>query len=162
VCVCSSCVWDLFLFDVFPWHSYKNTNTVFRLVSPVCAMNTYILNVHVFTNQAPTRFESRICVVAPRIQHAGWARVSIQCRLSKGFALTWYRALSWYSSSARPFAALDDPQLVTGQQGSPSPACRQLSRAQNVCAGGLKRREYQVKARYQVGANACCMGIQLN
>jgi len=28
---------------------------------------------------------------------------------SKGFALTWYCALTWYSSPARPFAALDRP-----------------------------------------------------
>ena len=49
---------------------------------------------------------------------------------SKAFALTWY---CW---PARPFAALDVPLLVTGQQGSPSPACRQLSRARNTCAGG--------------------------
>ena len=55
---------------------------------------------------------------------------------SKGFALTWYRALTWYSSPARPFAAPDDPRLVTGQQGRPSPACQQLFRARNVCAGG--------------------------
>ena len=34
---------------------------------------------------------------------------------SKGFALTWYRALTWYSSPARPFAAPDDPLFVTGQ-----------------------------------------------
>jgi len=53
---------------------------------------------------------------------------------SKGFALTWYRALTWYSSPARPFAAPDAPLLVTGQQGSLSPACRQLSRAPSACA----------------------------
>jgi len=44
--------------------------------------------------------------------------------VSKAFALTWYLALTWYSSPARPFAALDVPLLVTRQQGSPSPACR--------------------------------------
>jgi len=55
---------------------------------------------------------------------------------SKGLALTWYRALTWYSSSARPFVAPDDPQLITGQQGSPSHAYQHLSRALNVCAGG--------------------------
>ena len=40
---------------------------------------------------------------------------------SKAFALTWYRALTRYCSPARPFAALDVPLLVTGQQGSPPP-----------------------------------------
>ena len=64
---------------------------------------------------------------------------------SKGFALTWYHALTWYSSSARPFAAPDDPQLVTGQQGSPSPACQQLSRARNVCAGGSSEGSTKLK-----------------
>jgi len=34
---------------------------------------------------------------------------------SKALALIWYRALTWYSSPARPLAAPDDPRLVTGQ-----------------------------------------------
>jgi len=53
---------------------------------------------------------------------------------NKAFALTWYRDLKWYSSPAQPFTAPDDPLLVTGQQRSPSPACRQLSGARNECA----------------------------
>jgi len=57
---------------------------------------------------------------------------------SKALALTWYRAPTWYSSPAGPFAALDVPLLVTRQQGSHSPACRQLSRARNACAGGSR------------------------
>jgi len=40
---------------------------------------------------------------------------------NKALALIWFRALTWYSSPARPFAAPDDPLLVTGQQGSPLP-----------------------------------------
>ena len=48
----------------------------------------------------------------------------------------------------------DDLRLVTGQQGSPSPACQQLSRARTVCAGGSTKGGYQVKARYQVRGNA--------
>jgi len=40
---------------------------------------------------------------------------------SKAFALTWYRALTWYCSPARPFAALDGPLLVTGSKGEPPP-----------------------------------------
>ena len=47
---------------------------------------------------------------------------------SKGRALTWYGALAWYCLSARTFAAPDDPLIVTGQQGRPSLACRQLTR----------------------------------
>jgi len=82
---------------------------------------------------------------------------------SKGFALTWYRALTcprlfilfpWYSLPARPFTAPDDPLLVTGQQGSPSPACRQLFRAENACAESSSEEiKYQVRAWYQVRAN---------
>jgi len=78
---------------------------------------------------------------------------------SKAFALTWYRALSWHSSPARPFAALDVPLPVTSQQGSPSPACRQLSRARKCVRGGLQGTRYQVKARYQVRANALLLCI---
>jgi len=55
---------------------------------------------------------------------------------SKALALIWCRALTWSSSPAPPFAALDVPLLVTRQQGSPSPACRQFCRARNACAGG--------------------------
>ena len=51
------------------------------------------------------------------------------CIYSKGFALT------WYSSTARPFAVPVLDQLGTGQQASPSPACQQIFRARNVCAG---------------------------
>jgi len=51
-------------------------------------------------------------------------------------------------------AVTDDPRLVTGQQGSPSPACQQLSRARTVCAGGSSGGGYQVKERYQVRASA--------
>jgi len=40
---------------------------------------------------------------------------------SKAFALTWYRAPTWYYSPARPFAVLDIPLLVTRQHGSPPP-----------------------------------------
>ena len=70
---------------------------------------------------------------------------------SKGFALTWYRALTWYSSPARPFAAPDDPQLVTGQQGSPSPACQQLLRARTVCPGGSSEGSTKLKHGTKLG-----------
>ena len=66
---------------------------------------------------------------------------------SKAFALIWYRALTWCSSPARPFAALDVPLLVTRQQGSPPPppACRQLSRARHACAGGSRELKHGTK-----------------
>jgi len=82
---------------------------------------------------------------------------------SKAFALTWYRALTWYCSPARPFAAPDVPLLVTKQHGSPSPAFRQLSRARNASAGSPSDESTKLK-RYQVRANAllppdCYLGV---
>jgi len=83
-----------------------------------------------------------ILVVAPqeyvnisltrRIAHTSEFRIRTP---SKAVALTLHRALTWYCSPARPFAALDVPLFVTVQQGSTSPACQQLSRARNPCAG---------------------------
>ena len=66
--------------------------------------------------------------MAARTKHGAEVRTGLYKILfyfeaSKGFALTWYRALTWYSSPARSFAPPDDPRLVTGQQGRPSPAC---------------------------------------
>jgi len=74
---------------------------------------------------------------------------------SKAFALIWYRALTWYSSPARPLAALDVPLFVTRQQGSPSPACRQLSRARNACAGGSREHGTKLKHRTKLGRTLC-------
>jgi len=37
---------------VFLWRNHKDMNSVFRLVHPVYAMNTYIFKVNVFTKQA--------------------------------------------------------------------------------------------------------------
>jgi len=73
---------------------------------------------------------------------------------SKTLALIWHRALTWYSLPARPFATPDDPLLVTGQQGSPFPACRQLSRAQNACAGSSSKESTKLKHGTKLGANA--------
>jgi len=75
--------------------------------------------------------------------------------VSKGFALTWYRALTWYSSPARPFAAPEVSQLVTGQQGSPSPACRQLSRAQNACAESSHKESTKLGHATKLGRTLC-------
>ena len=78
---------------------------------------------------------------------------------SKGFALTWYRARTLYSLPARPFAApCRDGRSATrcyrAAREPPPPACQQLSRVRTVCAGGSSGGGYQVKARYQVRANA--------
>jgi len=76
-------------------------------------------------------------------------------QFSKGFALTWYRALTWYSSPARPFAAPDVPLLVTGQQGSPSPTCRQLSRAPNACAESSREESTKLGHGTKLGRTFC-------
>jgi len=75
--------------------------------------------------------------------------------VSKALALIWYRALTWYSSPARLFAAPDDPLLVTGQQGSPFPACRQLSRARNACAGRSSEESTKLKHGTKSGPTLC-------
>jgi len=79
-----------------------------------------------------------------------YIRCALTLHTSKGFALTWHRALTWYSSPAQPFAAPDVPLLVTGQQRVPT-----AFQGSKCVRGELKRREYQVKARYQVRATAC-------
>jgi len=55
-----------------------------------------------------------------------------------------YAALTWYSSPARPLAAPDDPLLVTGQQGSPFPACPSL-RADSFPGLEMRARGAQAK-----------------
>jgi len=83
-------------------------------------------------------------------------RVGGQCvRFSKALALIWYRALTWCSSPARPFAAPDDPLLVTGQQGSPFPAYRQLFRARNACAGSSSEESTKLKHGTKLGPTLC-------
>jgi len=74
---------------------------------------------------------------------------------SKGFALTWSRALTWYSSPARPFAAPDVPLLITGQQGSPSPACRQLFRAPNACEESSRKESTKLGHGTKLGRTIC-------
>ena len=76
---------------------------------------------------------------------------------SKAFALTWYHALTWYSSPARPFAApCRDGQSATRYQAArkPLPRVSTALQVRTVCAGGSSGGRYQVKARYQVRANA--------
>ena len=73
----------------------------------------------------------------------------------KAFALTWYRALTWYCSPARPFAAPDVSLLVTGQQGGASPACRQLSRARNACAGSSSQESNKLWHGSKLGRTLC-------
>jgi len=88
--------------------------------------------VHVCTHQA--KYVNILPYVSLRSAYS--TRRTASSLGNKGFTLTWYRALTWYASPARLFTAPDVPLLVTGQQGSLSPACRQLSRARNACAEG--------------------------
>jgi len=83
-----------------------------------------------------------------------WWRGSVLA-YSKGFALTWYRALTWYSSPARLFAVPDDPLLVTGQQGSPSPACRQHFRARNASAESSSEESIKLGHGTKLGRTLC-------
>ena len=83
------------------------------------------------------------------------AGVNMTIGTSYALALIWYRALTWYSSPARPFAAPDDSLLVTGKQGSPFPACRQLSRARNACAGSSSEESTKSKHGTKLGPTLC-------
>jgi len=94
---------------------------------------------------------ARASPVAARAMAEPVAMEAASATCSKAFALTWYRALTWYCSPARPFAALDVPLLVTGQQGGPSPACRQLSRARNTCAGSSSEESTKLKHGTKLG-----------
>jgi len=61
---------------------------------------------------------------------------------SKAFALTWYRALTWYSSPARPFAApCRDGRPATRYQAArePLPRVPTAFQGSNCVLGGLKR-----------------------
>jgi len=62
---------------------------------------------------------------------------------SKAFALTWYRALTWYSSPARPFAApCRDGRSATRYRAArePLPRVPTAFQGSNCVRGGLKRR----------------------
>jgi len=74
----------------------------------------------------------------------------------KGFALTWYRALSWYSSPSRQFAApCRDGRSATRYRAAREtlPRVPTAFQGSNSVRGGSSRGRYQVKARYQVRAN---------
>jgi len=76
-------------------------------------------------------------------------------KYSKVFALTWYRVLTWYSSPARPFDAPNVPLLVTGQQGRPFPACRQLSMAPNTYTESSREESTELGHVTKLGRTLC-------
>jgi len=80
----------------------------------------------------------------------------IHTSTSNGFALTWYRASTWYSSPARPFAApFRDGRSATRYRVArePFPRVPTAFQGSKCVRGELKRRKYQVKVWYQVRAN---------
>ena len=132
----------LFMFSLFCEHihlEYVRIHAIYR-VNPAeyvysysCGCATGICEYRFNTQDCHHHYhhcERAIYVVASQVETKGLAG-GICCNLrvchynktvtSKGFALTWYRALTWYSSPARPFAAPDVPLLITRQHGSPPP-----------------------------------------
>jgi len=95
----------------------------------------------------------------------GWERSrQLQCRSRLFLYANWQSVrpnlvpcFTWYYSPARPFAAPDAPLLVTGQQGGPSPACRQLSRARNACAGSSSQESTKLGHGTKLGRTLCCV-----
>jgi len=90
---------------------------------------------------------------------SAWRKATSSCRIAWRACeitfITWDRALPWYSSPARPFAAPDVPLLVTGQQGSLSPACRQLFRVPNACAESSREESTKLGHGTQLGRTLC-------
>jgi len=83
----------------------------------------------------------------------GNAQRKLRLEASKGFALTWYRALTRYflrvSSLRTPFRALESCRHA----GAGLPCCPVTSSGTSGAANGRAGEEYQNKARYQVRAN---------
>jgi len=119
------------------------------------ALNTSSTRLHITLTQRPRRKDSDGTVGNRDITAGMWQVEQSLGTCSKGFALTWYRALSWYSSPARPFAASDVPLRVTGQQGSLSPACRQLSKARNASAESSREESTKLGHGAKLGRTLC-------
>jgi len=104
-----------------------------------------------YTRHILTFLYVRLCTI---IGHA--PSNPLRCAVaSKAFALTRYRALTWYCSPARPFDRPDVPLLVTGQQGSPPPGCLQLSRARHACAGSSIEESTKLGHGTELGRTLC-------
>jgi len=135
----------------------------------ICISLSLSLSIHTHTHththrdMAPSACAARMRLTWSRSRGNAVSRAGVQLiyvyMCSKGFALTWYRALTRHSSPARPFAAPDVPLLVPGRQRSPSPACRQLSRAYHVCVGGSSAESTKLGHGTKLGQTLCyvCM-----
>jgi len=77
----------------------------------------------------------------------------------KAFAQTWYRALTWYFLGLSSPRTHFEPWKAVGTQGSPPPCCPVTSSGTSSAADGRAGEQYQVKARYQVRANALLWGV---
>ena len=81
---------------------------------------------------------------------------------SKGFALTWYRALTWYFLRVSSLRTHLEPWTASGTWEWRLPCCPVTSSGASGAATGRAGEEYQVKARYQVRANPLlCRGKEL-
>jgi len=91
-------------------------------VVSICAPWNYPVEEIVLLS-IPALIAGNAIVIKPSevVPHASGAGAHLHP--SKASALTWYRALTWYCSPARAFAAPDVPLLATGQQGSPILTC---------------------------------------
>ena len=69
---------------------------------------------------------------------------------SKALALIWYRALTWYSLRLRPLRTHFEPWKAVGTRAY----CPVTSRGSSGVANDRAGDEYQVRARYQIRANA--------
>ena len=81
---------------------------------------------------------------------------------SKAFALTCYRALTWYCSPARPFDGAGCPATRYRAAREPLPRVPTAFQGSTCVRGELKRRKYRVKARYQVRANALLLLLRIH
>jgi len=75
-------------------------------------------------------------------------------RASKAVALIWYRALTWYSLRLSPPRTHFEPCKAVGTRGGGLPYCPVTSRGSSGAPNDRAGEEYQVRARYQIRANA--------
>jgi len=129
-------------------HTHTHAHTRTRTHTPT--------HTHAHAHARPqTRTHARIYIW---IWIYGYIDIYIH-RVIKALALNWYGALTWYCSPARPFSSLDDPLLITGQQESPSPACRQLSRARNAYAESSSEESTKLGHGTKLGPTLCYVCI---
>jgi len=78
--------------------------------------------------------------------------------LSKAFALTWYRVLTWFFLRLSSPCTHVDPWKAVSTRGG-LPCCPVTSSGTSGPSNGRAGEQYQVKARYQVRANALLLRL---